>query len=88
MSSSSFPQKNFTTKIIFPENKVVCALRLAVKGRTLSEATDEEKLTSSDDNCEHVIWPTIFPQCIGCLASNKHQRYIKDSKGREHKVIR
>lgn len=84
---SNMPQKRMVSSVKF-EEPVVCSLRLSLQGKKVEDASDTEKKESTIPSCDHPIWPTIFPQCVGCLAHNKHERYMKDTKGREYRVIK
>ncbi len=82
----NLPQKRLKTRIEFNE-KIPCALKLAMEGTNENSCSEEQKIASKTDFCYQVTWPVFMPQCVGCLKANEHIRFMEDNKNRKFKVV-
>ena len=87
------PTKRVITSIEFVDEEgntreVFCALRASMKGKKEEDLTDEQKKEHMTNTCDHPVWPSFLPQCIGCIANNEHQRYFKDKQGRKNRIVK
>ncbi len=82
----TLPTKQYKTRVQF-EEPITCNLRLSINGIRKDEATEEQLKQANTDHCFHPQWPPFMPQCIGCLAHNKFERYMEDSKGNKHRIL-
>lgn len=87
MSDINLPQKQLANGLEFGE-KIECALNMALRGVDPVTASEEEKDKSKTDHCLQPVWPVFMPQCVECLAKNKHQRILVDKKGNRYRVIK
>jgi hypothetical protein len=82
----NLPSKQLSLKIKFDE-KVLCEMDLTLKGLKPEIASPEDKEKSTFQECPFPIANPFMPQCISCLAKNKHEKFMKDKKNREYRIV-
>jgi hypothetical protein len=85
-SNLRLPEKKLKTKVKF-EEKIICALNVAMAGKDVETLTDSEKQRFTTEQCVHPMWPPFMPQCGQCLISNKNTPCLVDKKGREYRSL-